>query len=99
MAKQNPANTLSLGEGCFHYKDISQHRPLVADFDAAEHCPKSTFPYRWIVYGGNHWETLVKVTRPRGFVLVKSKDDNRLDDVDFIWRPLEFSPLVMFGDT
>lgn len=50
--------------------DVSQLHPLLADFDAIEQDPKSIFPYKWIIYGGNHGETLTKVLRPRGFTRV-----------------------------
>lgn len=52
------------------YKDKSQLHPLLSDFEEVAKNPRSTFPYKWMVYGGNHWETLIAVARPRGFTLV-----------------------------
>jgi len=79
------------------YKNISQLHPLLSDFEAIEQDTKSTFPYKWILYGGNYWDTVTKVVRPRGFNLVKAKDDDKLEDINFIWRPIQFSYLVLYS--
>ncbi len=44
--------------------------PTLRDFEAIAKDPHSTFPYKWIVYGGNHWENVVPVVEPRGFTRV-----------------------------
>jgi len=86
----------SLAPNDDHYKNLSQLHPLLSDFEAVEKNEKATFPYKWMVYGGNHWETLIKVVKPRGFTLVKTKEEDHLEEIDFIWRPIQFSNLVFF---
>eukprot|EP00826_Nyctotherus_ovalis_P021112 TRINITY_DN1674_c0_g3_i1.p1 TRINITY_DN1674_c0_g3~~TRINITY_DN1674_c0_g3_i1.p1 ORF type:complete len:106 (-),score=18.76 TRINITY_DN1674_c0_g3_i1:23-340(-) len=89
-----PVTTSEHSEPPAFFKDVSQLHPLLSDFEAVEQDAKSTFPYKWIVYGGNYWDTVTKVIRPRGFNLVKTKDDDKLEDISFIWKPLQFSYLV-----
>lgn len=76
------------------YKDVSQLHPLGEDFVSVVHYPKSVFPYKWIVYGGNYWDTVLKVIKPRGFTLVKTKDEETLNQIDLIWKPVPFSHSV-----
>ena len=80
------------------YKDTSQLHPRLSDFETIEHDTASVCPYKWIVYGGNYWDTMTKVIRPRGFNLVKTKDDHNLTEINFIWRPIQFSYLVIISN-
>ena len=76
---------------CKSYEDISQLHPLLSDFAQITNNKKSIYPYKWIVYNGNYWDTIAKVLKPRGYNLISSKDDDRLDNINFIWRPTQFS--------
>ena len=82
-----------------HYEDTSQLHPLLSDFEEVAYNPHSIFPHKWLVYGGNYWDTLQKVVKPRGFTLVKSKDDESLSQIDFIWRPVQFPHSVYLKTT
>ena len=52
------------------YQNKSHLHPLLSDFDEVAKNQHSTFPYKYMVYGGNHWETLISVVHQRGFTLV-----------------------------
>jgi len=75
-------------------KPFWQLHPLLEDYEKIEQDKNLIFPYKWIVYGGNYWSTLAKVVKPRGFTLVKAKNDDKLDNIQFIWRPGQFSRKV-----
>ncbi len=74
----------------WHYK------PGFQEFEDIEKDPNSKFPYKYIVFGGNHSDLVAKILRPRGFAKAAWKEDDPIDDIDFIWRPVNFSPKVGF---
>ena len=76
------------------YKDIFEFQSFSFAFGISEHNTTSKFSYKFIAYGGNHEESIIKLTCPRGFILVKDINENNLDDIDFIWRPLQFPASV-----
>ena len=73
------------------YVDISGLHPLLEDFTEVSKNKKSFFPYKWIAYDGNYWDTVARVIRPRGYNLIQTKDDDKLDNINFIWKPTQFS--------
>lgn len=75
-------------------KDKAHLHPLLSDFEEVSKNPHSAFPYKYMVYGGNHWETLVAVVKPRGFQIIPIKEDDHLDNMDLIWKPIQFSNKV-----
>ena len=69
-------------------------KPTFEDFKAIENNPNSKFPYKFIAIPGNYSDLVAKVIKPRGFSRVIWKESGTINDIDFIWKPTNFSSKV-----
>ena len=80
----------------FNYtQDISLLKPQFCHFDTMLNGPNLTFPYQMFLCPGNHSDLILRIAKIRGYVRTEGKLEESLQNVDFIWKPTQFSSKVL----
>ena len=95
----DPSNDIDHSKHSEHKEGV-EGPPLFFHFDEISNSlQNSELTHKMIVYPGNYSDTVFRIARSRGFLQVfyyKLKVDKQEydTDVDFIWKPTQFTSLV-----